>query len=692
MDRFKEDFFRKELAPIKILMFLIYGGQATLYPYFTVHLRSLGVSVNHTAIIFAVQPIIALFVAPMIGMVADKIGNFKAIFCFFLCFSAVTSNFLLFVPNVPELERSMKFQLQCGSDVENQFSFLKNDSCVVKNSFKHSYLNLSLQPDCQTSCVGDDTDDIPTFILNKDGTDCCKQTFNDIHDKCLPIYNSTFDLYLQMHNLSEANKTLVAIPNELYFFSYSNTTYDSMECSCHKDSCDSMCTFISQDPVRECVEVKNEEFGATFFTYLGIRLVVTLGMGLVNGLFDAASMTIIQEHKADVGFQRIWQTVGMCIFAPISGYFVDTLHNFQPCFFMYGALYVTAALISLKLDLSMKIPSDNPLKNLAKLLKNPEVLLLLFQIAALGICWGFLENYLFWYLEEELESNYVVLGLTVTVGNGSGILMALVSTWFTRKLGYVNVIIVAFAAYVVRFIGYATATNAYVCLIFEMMENFTVTLLTVGVTLYCTELAPPEMITTIMTLWNGLHIISGRAFGSLLGGFLANTFGFRQTFYFFAYGSAVLGACYALIYICWLRKWRHDRRKPSIENEKKEHVTDDDMEKEAIRSFSIASSSMNCSFDSPVVVYFIPSDEEEVLRRRAASLTHIPTNNSFRSSNPVPRHAVSFSHGHTRMDYDQVLTNLIMNTLEDIDKSDIEEIIKLLLIVLTKAGALSPAQ
>ncbi|GBM56512.1 hypothetical protein AVEN_140586-1 [Araneus ventricosus] len=445
----------------------------------------------------------------MVGMAADKIGNFKLIFSFFLTFSAITANLLLLVPPVPEVKSS--FDFKCDSQSNFTIKTVV-ENCAFKPNFYNRTHNMTLKVQCEQQCENSTALRPLPLILEKDGSECQNHCVNTSKNGCEHIYGDTsLDIHLTFLFIKDINDTVYVEDDYHYSLIYENETFNGIWCSCSSQNCSTKCSFLNQNSNSICEEIEPEDtFGTTFWSYLGIRLVVTLGIGLVNGLFDSASMTIIHDLKADVGFQRFWSTVGMCLLAPISGYFVDEYDTFKPCFFMYGILYLLAAVISLSLDLSMKLPSDNPLKNLADLIKSPEVDLLFIQIAALGICWGFLENFLFWFLESELGSNNLIMGLTVTVGSGTGLFMALIATWFTRKIGYVNVIILAFAAYTVRFLGYSYAQDAYFCLIFEMMENFTVTLLTVGVTLYCTELASMEMLTTVMTLWNGLHVISGK--------------------------------------------------------------------------------------------------------------------------------------------------------------------------------------
>lgn len=45
----------------------------------TIHMKSLGISVEETAIIYGVFPLFAILAPYTMGMIADKLGNFKVI-------------------------------------------------------------------------------------------------------------------------------------------------------------------------------------------------------------------------------------------------------------------------------------------------------------------------------------------------------------------------------------------------------------------------------------------------------------------------------------------------------------------------------------------------------------------------------------------------------------------------------------
>ena len=48
-----------------------------LYPYLTIHMRELGISVEETAIMSGITPFVAIIMPPVAGLIADRIGIFK---------------------------------------------------------------------------------------------------------------------------------------------------------------------------------------------------------------------------------------------------------------------------------------------------------------------------------------------------------------------------------------------------------------------------------------------------------------------------------------------------------------------------------------------------------------------------------------------------------------------------------------
>ncbi|XP_046473619.1 uncharacterized protein [Neodiprion pinetum] len=92
------DFRHKELLPLKLLFFVQAATLYVLYPYLTIHMRELGISVEETAIMSAVTPVVAIVMPPLAGMIADRIGNFKILLSLFSSLGGGAALLLLLVP------------------------------------------------------------------------------------------------------------------------------------------------------------------------------------------------------------------------------------------------------------------------------------------------------------------------------------------------------------------------------------------------------------------------------------------------------------------------------------------------------------------------------------------------------------------------------------------------------------------
>ena len=55
-------------------------------PYMTIHMKSLGITVAETAIIYFVFPLFSIMAPGSTGMIGDKMGNFNASLNFLLIF------------------------------------------------------------------------------------------------------------------------------------------------------------------------------------------------------------------------------------------------------------------------------------------------------------------------------------------------------------------------------------------------------------------------------------------------------------------------------------------------------------------------------------------------------------------------------------------------------------------------------
>ncbi|XP_011309592.1 uncharacterized protein [Fopius arisanus] len=96
--RITKDFRIKELWSLKLIFFVQASTLFVLYPYLTIHMRELGISVEETAIMSAVTPFVAIVMPPIAGLIADRIGNFKILLSLFSSLGGASALLLLLVP------------------------------------------------------------------------------------------------------------------------------------------------------------------------------------------------------------------------------------------------------------------------------------------------------------------------------------------------------------------------------------------------------------------------------------------------------------------------------------------------------------------------------------------------------------------------------------------------------------------
>lgn len=97
-----EDMKKKHLIWVKIIFLFQSASLVTLYPYLTIHMRSIGLTTAAIAIVNTCIPV-ADFIPPLAGLLADKLGNFRAFMGFITFLNGLASLALVFIPNVAQV-------------------------------------------------------------------------------------------------------------------------------------------------------------------------------------------------------------------------------------------------------------------------------------------------------------------------------------------------------------------------------------------------------------------------------------------------------------------------------------------------------------------------------------------------------------------------------------------------------------
>ena len=169
-------------------------------------------------------------------------------------------------------------------------------------------------------------------------------------------------------------------------------------------------------------------------------------------------MVTIKKMGGDYGLQKLFGTFGAIIWGPISGQIIDMAsqasgtENYAPVFYIFFVMRMICAALILKLNLSFKKPAKkvfkvinqklhrlcinyfNVFKNHGKLIIKPHIFMFLVVFFICGSIWGFLEAYLFWFLED-LGSTKLTMGISLAIGTVAGIPLTIASGAIIKKFG-----------------------------------------------------------------------------------------------------------------------------------------------------------------------------------------------------------------------------------------------------------------
>ncbi|XP_055593474.1 uncharacterized protein LOC129744793 isoform X2 [Uranotaenia lowii] len=330
-----------------------------------------------------------------------------------------------------------------------------------------------------------------------------------------------------------------------------------------------------------CPPDYKESDDKVFWIYFGLRFLATTMLSAGVTIMDPIALTMIEKYGGDFGRERLFSSIGMAIFSPITGIMIDFFSrdlgytDYSAAFYTYDILLVISSISVFMMPLGEKLPADNVFKDLLNLLKLKHVIIFIWFLFLLGNFWGFIESFLFLYLKELGAPNYL-LGITITVGTVSSIPFLYGAGRITKFIGHVNLIVIAFIAHACRLVGYSLIENAWWCFPFEAMEALSCHLMWVAAATYCALLAPKNLLATLIGVLGMAHFSLGRGSGSFFGGFLIGEVGTREAFRYMGLVAVAGGLAYKFIHAIWLRKYDNpEAEEEDTENGEAEKLTEE---------------------------------------------------------------------------------------------------------------------
>ncbi|CAG7728392.1 unnamed protein product [Allacma fusca] len=581
-----KDLCDKELLPLKILFFIKAGTVFVLYPYLNLHIKTLGLDAHEAGVSNALT-ILTIIGQPLAGMISDKIGNFKGFLAIITIITPIPALLMLAVPiarETIELPQNMTYLTDCEWKLHNfqtpTFTFrpLDGEDCTLKNSSQinelHSMPNIQCGYLCEENEIYTSLQQLPvepgikysiphsnkSFITFENMTQslfCRRNSTNGDLDICeFLVEPTTNHSYLQFSSVdfsALSNDSTIDGRNLQIKISGITMGHHNVSKTCRRNdgtqlnNCESACltivpriAFCSNTAYEKVYDEK-----LTFWTYNILRVILTLFSSTCWIMFEGAVLAIMKEKNGDYGIQRASSYIAAIIAAPASGYMISYFHDFRPAFYLYSVLQVLSGLLTLKIHLEFKKPAEQVFGSLLKLLGKVQVIGLLIAVLFSGIAWGFLESFLFWFLQN-LGGDGLLMGLTITVGGIAGLPFLIINKPIIDKLGHVNVISIGLLFYGVRLVGYSFIHNPWWCLPYEALEAVTSSLAITAANTYGSVLACKDTVVSIQGIIGALYYSVGRSVGGLVGGYLIKFCGEKSAYQIMAAGTATAGLLYYL--------------------------------------------------------------------------------------------------------------------------------------------------
>ncbi|CAH0694998.1 unnamed protein product [Spodoptera exigua] len=593
------------LIMLKVTLFVMYGATASLLPYLTIHMQSIGLTVPEISFVYLALPFTTFLSPPITGFLVDRFGEYKPVVITALILNAAFHHSLLLIPHQETpgmMPSAYVMRHPITNSVEIWWSPCPSRECPGEDETVDFVLDrcvdhclLSKPTETPPSDPSDDKDDLDFHISHKvqlpnlksnlsflNGTD--DEDYNDaayflieVHDDLeepkeqlgiemerddderITDFRSRFGeklLIAQGINITELDKEdlrcggLVMLHN---MTKLSQQRLEILSADCMVQKCD----FRRGGP-DTCPPDYKESDDKTFYIYFFLRFMGTIMLSAGVTIMDPIALTMIQKYGGDFGRERLFSSIGMAIFSPITGMLIDMRSkqvgytDYSAAFYTYDVLLLISAVTVAVMPLGAKLPADNLLRDLVNIIKMPHIIVFIFFLFALGNFWGFIESYLFIYLKELGAPNFL-LGITVTVGTLSSIPFLYGADAITARIGHVNVIIVAFFSHAARLVGYSFIENSWWCFPFEAMESLSVHLMWVAAATYCAMLAPKSLLATLIGVLGMAHFSLGRGSGSFGGGLLIATLGTREAFRYMGLIAFLGGVLYGLLHYFWLK-------------------------------------------------------------------------------------------------------------------------------------------
>ncbi|KDO27814.1 hypothetical protein SPRG_07412 [Saprolegnia parasitica CBS 223.65] len=277
---------------------------------------------------------------------------------------------------------------------------------------------------------------------------------------------------------------------------------------------------------------------SSFYLACFVVFLANFQSGPTSSLLDQAVLALTERLGAEYGKQRLFGAVGYGLGAYITGvivsqYGITWAFNIHLIFCIptIFALQMIPSIDTLVPTHATTTPSGSSMPTpsfktgLHALCKKKDVLVLLFVVFLAGLMFGVLSSFLTLNLYELSGHSAQIVGIAIWCETISELPAFYFADRIIEKVGTVNAMAISILSYGARLTCYAFMTNAWYALPFEFLHGCTFSLAWAACTKYIYASAPRGTEGMMMGILNAVQNGLGRGVGTMVGGYLYNTYG-----------------------------------------------------------------------------------------------------------------------------------------------------------------------
>ncbi|KAL4082822.1 hypothetical protein QTP88_029478 [Uroleucon formosanum] len=534
----------KKLIPIKLNYFLHLACLGPIIGFLPTIVRQLGYSITTYGIVMTFMSMISMIIIPLSGMFVDKFPVKKAFYFTMTLLMAVFSFFFMFIPKVP-LE--IVVEMKCESEI---IMIVRYDTVQQNMSIFNDKNNDELIT-CKLTCQNTTSYDHQINKSNNQsdfGDNWMTATNNDIENI---NDRSRIDVTLKLKDMAQTESSYV-----FHLLSVQmNGTKIPLTCQCRlKTFCHISCS--NEDIMRIATVPTYREnvfnlyqFWIFFITLFALSCCINISVNLQNPI----CLDILEDKPEDYGKQKCWASFGWGIFSIFIGWLVDWCSinkkekDYSPVFYSCIILVICNLFVINKLKVYETKKSKGKLMSIYGLFTKHYVIVFYIWVVSKTFFHAIITHFLFWYMEDLVSANNehvqrawlkTLQGLAQGIQCfGGEIPFFVLSGWIIKKIGYINCMTIVMGAMAIRMYLYTVIWNPVWIIAIELLNGLSYAL-GQSVKMSYAKIMSPEDTTSSMIGILGFFEWIGESLGSLIGGYLFDSYGGVWSFRFFAYSSA----------------------------------------------------------------------------------------------------------------------------------------------------------